>query len=95
MSGLMEHDDGGGAARCAFCHAEAAGPCASCHTPVCGACCTLTEGTSRPWAICLDCDRKKGKSLGNAWRGFGGFLVALLLVLALLVGLLRAMSGSG
>jgi len=90
MSGLVHHDGGDGPARCAFCAAEAVGPCASCRTPVCGDCCTLTESTSRPWAICLDCDRRKGRSLGGAWGGFGGFLLVILLVLALAVLVLRA-----
>ena len=92
MSGLLAHDDGDGPARCTFCYAEAAGPCASCHTPVCGGCCTLTESSSKPWAICLDCDRKKGSSLGGAWRSFGGFLLAILVGLAVVVGILKALS---
>lgn len=95
MGGLQEHDGGGSAiARCTFCSAEAAGPCASCHTPVCGACCTLTENTSRPWAICLECDRKKGRSLGGPWASFGGFLLVILLVMGAVVGALHALSRS-
>jgi hypothetical protein len=30
------------------------------------------------WAICLDCDRKKGRSLGGAWGGLGLWLVGWL-----------------
>jgi hypothetical protein len=56
---------------------------------VCGDCCTLTEGGTRIWAVCLDCDRKKGRSLSGAWRGFGVWMVALLLGLAIVVALLE------
>lgn len=89
---LTVGDDG--PERCAFCRAEAAGPCASCHRSVCGDCCTLTEGGARVWAICLDCDRKKGRSLGGAWRGFGAWLAAILVVMAAIVGLLEWLSPS-
>jgi hypothetical protein len=89
MSGVLQttHDDG--PERCAFCGAEAAGPCASCGRSVCGDCCTLTEGGARTWAICLDCDRKKGRSLGGAWRGLGTWLVGILAVLAAIVALIE------
>jgi hypothetical protein len=56
---------------------------------VCGDCCTLTEGGTRLWAVCLDCDRKKGRSLSGAWRGFGVWLVGLLLVMALVIAILE------
>jgi hypothetical protein len=56
---------------------------------VCGDCCTLTEGGTRVWAVCLDCDRKKGRSLTSAWRGFGLWLFALLLGLAIFVVMLE------
>ena len=56
---------------------------------VCGDCCTLTEGGTRIWAVCLDCDRKKGRSLSGAWRGFGVWMLALLLGLAIVVALLE------
>lgn len=69
-----------------FCHAEAAGPCASCRCSVCGDCCTLTEGGARTWAICLDCDRRKGRSLAGAWRSLGLWLVGVLLLLAAVIG---------
>ena len=48
---------------------------------------TLTEGGARTWAICLDCDRKQGRSLAGAWRGVGVFLLAVLVVLGALVAL--------
>lgn len=67
------------------CGARAAGPCASCHEPVCGNCCTLTEGGSRIWAICLECDRKGGKSLAPAWRGLVFWLLAIVVVMVLIV----------
>jgi hypothetical protein len=78
-----------GPERCVFCSAEAAGPCASCRRSVCGDCCTLTEGGTRTWAICLECERKKGRSLGGAWRGLGGWLVGILVALAVTLGLLE------
>jgi hypothetical protein len=55
---------------------------------VCGDCCTLTEGGAQTWAICLDCDRKKGRSLSSEWRRLGLFLVGILVVLFALVVLL-------
>jgi hypothetical protein len=59
---------------------------------VCGECCTLTEGGLTTFAICLECDRKKGRSLSSAWGSFGGFLLAILLVLAAVVALLAWLS---
>jgi hypothetical protein len=52
---------------------------------VCGDCCTLTEGGTRVWAVCLDCDRKKGKSISGAWGRFGLWMLALLVGLAAIV----------
>lgn len=92
MSGQLQHADGNGPERCAFCSADAAGPCASCRRSVCGNCCTLTEGGVRTWAICLECDRKKGRSLSGAWGSFGLFLIAILVVLAAAVALLAWLS---
>jgi hypothetical protein len=88
MTGQLQSVDGDGPERCAFCSNEAAGPCASCRRSVCGDCCTLTEGGVKTWAICLECDRKKGNSLTSAWRSFGLFLVAILVVMAAAVALL-------
>jgi hypothetical protein len=82
MSSQLEIAGGDGPQRCSFCSNEAAGPCASCERPVCGDCCTLTEGGVRTWAICLECDRKKGRSLTSAWGSFGLFLVGILVLLA-------------
>lgn len=65
------------------CGAPAAGPCASCHEPVCGNCCTLTEGGTKVWAICLDCDWRGGRTLKFAWRGFLLWLLAIVAVMAL------------
>ena len=87
---LVAGDDG--PERCAFCRNEAAGPCASCARPVCGDCCTLTEGGVRTWAICLECDRKKGRSLRSAWGGLLAFIGAILLTLTALVALLAYLS---
>ena len=81
MTGLLQHVGDDAPERCRFCNAVAAGPCASCGCAVCADCCTLTEHGAKVWAICLDCDRKKGRSLWPAWRG-------LLLWLTLPIGLL-------
>ncbi len=90
MSSLQGIGDGEPAPlRCAFCSAEASGPCATCKRMVCGDCCTLTEGGVSTWAICLECDRTKGRSLRRAWGGFGLWLVAILVGLALLLALLQ------
>jgi hypothetical protein len=83
----LAFDDG--PPRCTYCPAEAAGPCASCHASICGDCCTLTEHSSKPWAICLACARKNGRSLRGAWRSFGLWLVGILLALAAVVVLLE------
>jgi hypothetical protein len=55
---------------------------------VCGDCCTLTEGGVRVWAICLGCERRKGRSLSGAWRSLLLWLTAILVVLALATWLL-------
>lgn len=83
MTGGLQHVGDDAPPRCVHCGKEAAGPCASCHRMVCGDCCTLTESSAKVWAICLECDRKKGRSLGPAWRG-------LLLWLLLPIGALAA-----
>lgn len=93
MSSQLQLVDGDSPTRCSFCSNEAAGPCATCERPVCGDCCTLTEGGVRTWAICLECDRKKGRSLSGAWSGFAMFLVAILAVLAAAVALMAWLSG--
>jgi hypothetical protein len=92
VTGQLQHSRDDGVERCAFCSNEAAGPCASCARSVCGDCCTLTEGGVRTWAICLECDRKKGRSLAAAWSSFGAFLVGILLVLGAVVALLGWLS---
>lgn len=92
MSGELRHVDDDGPVRCSFCREEAVGPCARCRRPVCGDCCTLTSGGATTWAICLDCDRKGGRSLAGAWASFGLWLVGLLVVLAAAVALLAALS---
>lgn len=90
---LQYHDDSGSPATCVHCGALAAGPCARCEAPVCGDCCVLTEGGTRPYAICLGCESSGGSSLTSAWLGVVSWfvlpivgLVALLVVLALLLG---------
>ena len=94
MGGQLQLVDGDGPQRCSFCSNEAAGPCASCERPVCGNCCTLTEGGVKTWAICLECDRKKGRSLAGAWGSFGLFLVAILVVMAAAVALMAWLSSA-
>lgn len=59
---------------------------------MCGECCTLTEGGVKVWAICLECDRKKGRSLLGAWGGLLGFIGAILAALAAVVLLLAWLS---
>lgn len=92
MSPLLQHveDDH---VRCAICGAPAVGPCASCHAMVCGDCCVLTDGGVETHAICKRCDRKKGRSLGGAWRGLligaALLLLALAAFAALALGVLR------
>jgi hypothetical protein len=88
VTGQLRHVDDEGPTRCSYCSAEAAGPCASCRKPVCGDCSTLTEGGAQVWAICLDCDRKKGRSLAGAWGSFGLWMFGLLFLLAGVVALL-------
>ncbi len=82
MSGLQEIGGGDAPSRCSFCSRDAAGPCASCRRPVCGECCTLTQGGVRTWAVCLECDRTKGRSLAGAWGGLLLWLGGILAVLA-------------
>jgi hypothetical protein len=81
MSGGLQHayDD---VARCVHCGKIAVGPCASCKKPVCGDCCTLTEGGLTTFAICLECDRRGGRSLSSGWTRLLLGVFALLLALA-------------
>lgn len=94
MSGELQRGGDDGPQRCSFCSNEAAGPCASCARPVCGNCCTLTEGSAKTWAICLECDRTKGRSLLGAWGSLGLLLVSILVVLAAAVALMAWLSSS-
>jgi hypothetical protein len=55
---------------------------------VCGVCCTLTEGGLNVYAVCLECDRKKGKSLTSGWTSFLVWLIVPILLLAAIVALL-------
>jgi hypothetical protein len=92
VSGQLQHEHDDGPERCAFCSRDAAGPCASCQRSVCGECCTLTDGGTKTWAICLECDRKGGRSLTHAWWSFAMFLLAIVMVLAAAVALLAWLS---
>lgn len=56
---------------------------------MCGDCCVLTDGGAQTWAICLDCDRKQGRSLSSRWSGFGLWLVGILVAIAALIALLE------
>jgi hypothetical protein len=49
---------------------------------VCGDCSTLTEGSAKVWAICLECDRRRGRSLAPAWIRLIGWLLVPLIALA-------------
>jgi len=93
VSGGLQYVDDDGPARCVHCGHVAAGPCASCHLPVCGDCSTLTEGGVKVWAICLECDRRKGRRLQGAWRSLVLWLVAILALLALATWLLGRLAG--
>lgn len=42
----------------------------------------------KTWAICLECDRKKGRSLGGDWGGFVLWLVLILVGIAAATALL-------
>lgn len=66
-----------------MCGAEAVGPCASCRTFVCGDCCVLTEGGLETWAICVRCDRRKGRALGGGFRVVVTWLLVVLVALAI------------
>lgn len=83
MTGQLRVAGDDGEARCIHCGNPAVGPCASCHQPVCGDCCTLTDGGLKTWAICLECDRRGGRSLRHGWTGV---LVWLAVPILLLVG---------
>ena len=84
MSGALQPVDGDPAIRrerCVVCGSEAAGPCASCKKMVCGDCSVLTEGGVDTWAICVRCDRKKGRSLAPGWNAI---TISLILFVAAL-----------
>lgn len=53
----------------------------------------LTEGGAQVWAICLSCERAKGRSLGGRWGGFGLWLVGLLVAMAAVIALLEWLTG--
>jgi hypothetical protein len=55
---------------------------------VCGDCCVLTEGSAQPWAICLNCNKRKGSSLSRSWLSLGLWLMGpIIALIALLVAL--------
>ena len=91
MPELISHDDDGGVERCVRCGALAVGPCARCRVPICGDCCVLTEGGTRPWAICLACEDRGGRTLSGAWRGLIFWILGILAVLLVLVLVLASM----
>lgn len=89
MTGILQTSgDGGGFVHCALCGGLAAGPCARCKVPVCGNCCVLTEGSAQPWAICLNCNGRKGNSLSRGWWSLS---LWLLMPIVVLIGLLVAL----
>lgn len=93
MTGGLQRVEDDAPQRCSFCHRPAAGPCASCHRPVCGVCSTLTEGGVKVWAICLECDRKKGRSLLGPWASLLAWLLLPMIALAALTALLTWLTG--
>lgn len=93
---LIGSGDGAGAdARCSECGALAVGPCARCRKPVCGNCCVLTTHGARPWAICLSCEQRVGRSLGGAWGSLVGWSLVFLAAFALALVALQSWLGSG
>lgn len=80
-------------ARCARCGALAIGPCARCQRPMCGDCVVLTEGGAKLWAICLDCERRAGRSLARGWATVLGWILGPMAVLFALVALLAWLAG--
>jgi hypothetical protein len=90
---LLSHAGNGGPAHCVHCGALAVGPCARCDAPVCGDCCTLTEGTTKPYAICLGCAERGGRSLKSAWWVVIGWLLRPIAALAALLALLWILFG--
>ena len=93
MSGQLQLVGGDSDPPCGLCGAVAVGPCAHCRTLVCGDCCVLTEGSVSTWAICLRCDKKKGRNLLGGWGlvllWVGAPILALVLF-GLLLGMCRA-----
>jgi hypothetical protein len=90
MGSLIPAGGGDGpVARCKHCGRTAAGPCARCRAPVCGDCCELTSGGATTFAVCLGCAHR-GTSLAPGWRGLLGWLVAIIVALAAVVGALAA-----
>jgi hypothetical protein len=47
----------------------------------------------RVWAICLECDRRKGRKLSGAWRGLVLWLAAILVGLAVVTWILGRLAG--
>jgi hypothetical protein len=80
---------GDGFARCSHCGKPAVGPCARCHAPVCGDCCVITEHGVKPYAICLRCDRKGGRSLRSGWLAVLGLFIGPIVLVFLLLLLLQ------
>lgn len=80
-------------ARCKHCGALAVGPCARCHGPVCGNCCVLTEHGFKPYAICLSCERRGGRSLRAGWLAVLGWVLTPILLIAALLLLLGVLTG--
>lgn len=93
MSDLQHHDFSDSPARCAECHALAAGPCARCEAPLCGDCCVIVRGGSRPWAVCPRCASAHRASIGGGWRLVLGWLAGPLALLLLAVIALAWLTG--
>ena len=54
----------------------------------------LTSGGAAPWAICLDCNRRHGRSLRRGWLTVFGWLAKPMLLLFGLYALLYWLFGS-
>ena len=88
----LQQSGDGPLARCVGCGKKAVGPCARCHSPVCGDCCVLTDGSVTTYAICLDCDRRSGRSLERGWFHVALWIAGPILALALVVMLIELLA---
>ncbi len=90
---MQHHDFSDSPATCVHCGELAAGPCARCEVPLCGACCIITEGGTKPYAICRDCAANRGTSLQRGWTAVVSWIALPIVVLVLALLVLGALFG--